>query len=156
MADGVSGCLSHNQGTFDLTALQSPTAERKEADFKSTSLTDSGSSLDHFPVFKFRVLTLGPPGVESPTKEKRPHAAAAHAGIILARVALNSSLPPQLAMLFEARAACLWFGIREKGSEGERMGLMKRAGCTLCEEEIGGSSLFLATTLHAVTQLLED
>lgn len=78
-----------------------------------------------------------------------------HAGIIPARVVLNSSLPLQLAMLFEAR--CL-SAIRNtgEGSEGERMGLMKRAGCTLCEEEIGVSPLFLATTLHTVTQLLED
>lgn len=101
----VSGCLSHNQGTFDLTALQIWTAERKEADFKCTSLTVFPHPLIIFQWDKFWVLTLGPPGVESPTKEKRPHAAPVHTSIILARVALNSSLPPQLAMLFEARAA---------------------------------------------------
>ena len=71
---------------------------------------------------KFWLLTSGPPGVARPTKKKRPHAAVVHAGIMLARVALNSSLPTQLAMLFEARAACLRFGTGERGEKGRGWG----------------------------------
>lgn len=92
-----------------------------------------------------------PPGV----RVQPNTAAAVRTGIIPARVVLNSSLPLQLAMLFEARCLSAIRNMGE-GSAGERMGLVKRAGCTLCEEEIGVSPLFLATTLHTVTQLRED
>lgn len=96
---------------------------------------------------------FGPSRCERPPKDGHMPQLCTSALSLL--VVLNSCLPLQLAMLFEA--GCL-SALRNtgEGSEGERMGLMKRAGCTLCEVEIGVSPLFLATTLHTVTRLLED
>lgn len=71
---------------------------------------------------------------------------------------------PELSMLFEACAACLWFricergkgrGRREKGGEG--MGWRQKSEqAAHCVNKRLVFFLFLATTLHTVTLLLED